>query len=208
MNLTRKFVNKWNPICLPFEVTDFSVFGENCEVVKYTGDEMSGDDHVTLKFETVTDKMEANVPYMVWIKEDADVTNSWDLTFTGVNYNPAEAPVSAGTNYDYVGVYKNYAKGTSPIANGDVILSSGAYKTVTGNGGNAIKGFRGYWKKNPSAAGAKSVSAVIDGQETDDIKSIELIEAFTEGVYNLQGQKVNHARKGVYIVNGKKVVIK
>ena len=207
VKLTRKFVNKWNPICLPFEVTDFSVFGDNCEVVKYTGDEMSGDDHVTLKFETVTDKMEANVPYMVWIKEDADVTSSWNLTFTGVDYNP-EAPVSAGTNYDYVGVYKNYAKGTSPIATGDVILSSGTYKTVTGNGGNAIKGFRGYWKKNPSAAGAKSVSAVIDGQETDDIKSIELIKAFTEGIYNLQGQKVNHARKGVYIVNGKKVVVK
>lgn len=208
VTLTRKFVNKWNPICLPFEVTDFSVFGDNCEVVKYTGDEMTDEDHLNLKFETVTGKMDANVPYMVWIDENADVTNSWNLTFTGVNYNPSETPVSTGTNYNYVGVYKNYAKGASPIATGDIILSSGAYKTITGNGGNAIKGFRGYWKKCENASEAKSISAVIDGQETNDIKYIELIETMTEGIYNLQGQKVNRAQKGVYIVNGKKVVVK
>ena len=208
VTLTRKFVKKWNPICLPFEVTDFSVFGDNCEVVKYTGDEMTDENHLNLKFETVTGKMDANVPYMVWIDENADVTNSWNLTFTGVNYNPYKTPVSTGTNYNYVGVYKNYAKGTSPIATGDIILSSGAYKTITGNGGNAIKGFRGYWKKGENASEAKSISAVIDGQETNDIKYIELIETMTEGIYNLQGQKVNRAQKGVYIVNGKKVVVK
>ena len=151
--------------------------------------------------------MDANVPYMVWVNENADVSESWVLTFNGVNYNPSDNPVSAGTNYDYVGVYKNYAKGTSPIATGDVILSGGAYKNVTGNGGNAIKGFRGYWKNN-TATPAKSITAIIDGQETDDIKYIELVETLTEGIYNLQGQKVNHAQKGVYIVNGKKIVVK
>jgi hypothetical protein len=29
-----------------------------------------------------------------------------------------------------------------------------------------------------------------------------------EGVYNLNGQKVNKAQKGMYIINGHKVVIK
>ena len=29
-----------------------------------------------------------------------------------------------------------------------------------------------------------------------------------EGVYNLNGQKVNKAQKGLFIINGKKVVIK
>ena len=207
VTLTRKFVNKWNPICVPFDVTDLSVFGEGYEVVKYTGD-ADNNGNISLKFETVTDKMDANVPYMVWVNEDADVSEPWVLTFNGVNYNPSNNPVSAGTNYNYVGVYKNYAKGTSPIVTGDVILSGGAYKTVTGNGGNAIKGFRGYWKKSATAGEAKSITAIINGQETDDIKYIELVETLTDGIYNLQGQKVNHAQKGVYIVNGKKVVIK
>lgn len=207
VTLTRKFVNKWNPICLPFDVTDLSVFGEGYEVVKYTGD-ADNNGKVSLKFETVDDKMYANVPYMVWVNENADVSEPWVLTFNGVNYNPSENPVSTGTNYNYVGVYKNYAKGTSPIVPGDVILSGGAYKTVTGNGRNAIKGFRGYWKKSATAGEAKSITAIINGQETDDIKYIELVETLTGGIYNLQGQKVNHAQKGVYIVNGKKVVIK
>ena len=206
VTLTRKFVNKWNPICLPFDVTDLSVFGEGYEVVKYTGD-ADNNGNVSLKFETV-DKMDANVPYMVWVNENADVSEPWVLTFNGVNYNPSNNPVSAGTNYNYVGVYKNYAKGTSPIVTGDVILSGGAYKTVTGNGGNAIKGFRGYWKKSATAGEAKSITAIINGQETDDIKYIELVETLTDGIFNLQGQKVNHAQKGVFIVNGKKVVIK
>lgn len=206
VTLTRKFVNKWNPICLPFDVTDLSVFGEENEVVKYTGD-ADNNGKVSLKFETVTE-MYANVPYMVWVNEKADVSEPWVLTFNGVNYNPSNNPVSAGTNYNYVGVYKNYAKGTSPIVPGDVILSGGAYKTVTGNGRNAIKGFRGYWKKSATAGEAKSITAIINGQETDDIKYIELVETLTDGIYNLQGQKVNHAQKGVYIVNGKKVVIK
>ena len=206
VTLTRKFVNKWNPICLPFDVTDLSVFGEGYEVVKYTGD-ADNNGNVSLKFETV-DKMVANVPYMVWVNEDADVSEPWELTFNGVKYNPSNNPVSAGTNYNYVGVYKNYAKGTSPIVTGDVILSGGAYKTVTGNGGNAIKGFRGYWKKSATACEAKSITAIINGQETDDIKYIELVETLTDGIFNLQGQKVNHAQKGVFIVNGKKVVIK
>ncbi len=206
VTLTRKFVNKWNPICLPFDVTDLSVFGEGYEVVKFTGD-ADNNGNVSLKFETV-DKMVANVPYMVWVNEDADVSEPWVLTFNGVNYNPFNNPVSAGTNYNYVGVYKNYAKGTSPIVTGDVILSGGAYKTVTGNGGNAIKGFRGYWKKSATAGEAKSITAIINGQETDDIKYIELVETLTDGIFNLQGQKVNHAQKGVFIVNGKKVVIK
>ena len=30
----------------------------------------------------------------------------------------------------------------------------------------------------------------------------------SDGIYNLNGQKVSNAQKGIYIVNGKKVVLK
>ena len=42
---------------------------------------------------------------------------------------------------------------------------------------------------------ATGISTVKNGQQTDTI-------------YNMQGVRVNNAQKGVYIINGKKVVIK
>ena len=48
------------------------------------------------------------------------------------------------------------------------------------------------------------------GEETDGIRQIENGELTIENaeIYNLSGQRVNKAQKGVYIVNGKKVVIR
>lgn len=46
------------------------------------------------------------------------------------------------------------------------------------------------------------------GEETDGIGQIEMGQTSNAAIYNLNGQKVNKAQKGIYIVNGKKVVIK
>lgn len=59
-------------------------------------------------------------------------------------------------------------------------------------------------------AQAKGMSGFAFGSETDGIGQIENAELTMENatIYNLAGQKVNNTQKGVYIVNGKKVVIK
>ena len=46
------------------------------------------------------------------------------------------------------------------------------------------------------------------GNGTDAIEGIENVTLEKVAVYNMQGQRVNAAQKGVYIVNGRKVVIK
>ena len=56
------------------------------------------------------------------------------------------------------------------------------------------------------AGGASRLNVVIAG-ETTGIKVIEAQEA-QEGIYNLQGQRVAKAQKGLYIVNGKKAIVK
>ena len=48
----------------------------------------------------------------------------------------------------------------------------------------------------------------LPGDETDGIGQIEFGQTGNAGIYNLNGQKVNKAQKGIYIVNGKKVVIR
>ena len=56
-------------------------------------------------------------------------------------------------------------------------------------------------------AGGKSRLNVVIAGETTGIKAIEAQEA-QEGIYNLQGQRVAKAQKGLYIVNGKKAIVK
>ena len=56
------------------------------------------------------------------------------------------------------------------------------------------------------AGGESRLNVVIAG-ETTGIKAIEAQEA-QEGIYNLQGQRVAKAQKGLYIVNGKKAIVK
>jgi len=48
---------------------------------------------------------------------------------------------------------------------------------------------------------------VFDNEATG-IKSVVGPEAKAEGVYNLSGQRVSQPTKGIYIVNGKKTIMK
>lgn len=52
------------------------------------------------------------------------------------------------------------------------------------------------------------VTFKINRDEATAIKSITAAQLKNGEVYNLHGQKVNAANKGVYVVNGKKVVVK
>ncbi len=58
----------------------------------------------------------------------------------------------------------------------------------------------------PNTTGARSLSLVFEG-ETTGINAIENAETIN-GIYNLNGQRVSQPTKGLYIVNGRKVVIK
>lgn len=58
-----------------------------------------------------------------------------------------------------------------------------------------------------SAATARSLSIVFD-DETTGINNIESSMLNVDGYYNLAGQRVAQPRKGLYIVNGKKAIIK
>lgn len=67
--------------------------------------------------------------------------------------------------------------------------------------GETVKGFRAYFEK----AGDARSFGVIFGEETG-IKNVELNSNANAVIYNLAGQRVNKAEKGIYIINGKKVL--
>jgi hypothetical protein len=102
-----------------------------------------------------------------------------------------------------------YADG-SAVA-GDYIMAGGMLKYA--NGGNAIKAYRSYLKLKVAAPAR--ISIFLDGEligeaegtgDATGIQGIGVKQA--EGLYNMGGQKVTgRTKKGVYILNGKKVFV-
>ena len=79
----------------------------------------------------------------------------------------------------------------------------GFYKLA---GGNTLEAYKAYLLYDGSGAGAR---AFFGFDEATGIERVSVNENFENGeVYDLQGRRVSQPTKGLYIVNGKKVVIK
>ena len=100
-----------------------------------------------------------------------------------------------------------YASGNIPQ---DSYFFSDNQLWIALDGTNTIKPFRAYF--TPKVAGARELKFVIDGDGTSSIGTVMTdgtLETTAEGtVYNLSGQRVNKPAKGLYVINGKKMIIK
>ena len=82
------------------------------------------------------------------------------------------------------------------------VLSSG---TIYKGNGMKVGAYRAYFTDVAAAVGAKAI--FIDGDETTKIGTIDANGEIEVGeVYNLAGQRVQNPTKGIYIINGKKVL--
>ena len=143
--------------------------------------------------------------------------------------------VNGGKMTAYGMLTRNYTKdatsgkntllgGHSPMADAYIMTADKANKPVLKykTGGGASKGFRCWFRYTTTESAAKPQFALfIDGisepTSIEDImnndEGITLAEKFANGIYSLNGQKVgdseaawNYLPKGIYIVNGKKVI--
>lgn len=201
VKLTRSLkAGLWNTICLPFDVTAEQVES----VLKATGNvkEFDKEDKATatIFFKPATE-MKAGVPYLIKPTEDAKVLNFKDVTINNVE----EIDRINGNDYCICGVFGKYAMKT----NGTELFLNAAGKFVAPAAAtNTMKGFRAYFMV-PSGTSAAAININIDG-ETTGINSIETEATVNGKVYNLNGQYVgnslNGLKKGIYVVNGKKVI--
>jgi len=201
----KRTINKdvYNAICLPFDVdaeTIAEVFGEGAEVAQYNSDTYNSTSEKMIIDFKKSETIEAGVPYLIYSENAYSTENP--LTFEGVTISNELKPVS-GTNYNFVG---NFANGQEVVQYDIVITAKGnlsVRKTTT-----TLKGYRSYFEATTEyAKQARSIDVNIGG-ETTSISSISGLETESGDIYNLRGQKVNNTQKGVYIQNGKKVVIK
>lgn len=191
----------YNTVVVPFDLTAVqvqSIFGAGSVVYGYS--ENSADvNSADLTFTTISSgAITANVPVLV----KATVASTQKV-IEGVSI---EAPTSAvavtGTNFDYVGVYDN-----TTFANGDYFMATqgGIQKIFESDGTDSAKPFRAYFQKKTVAP--VKANLIIDGLTTN-ISEINSHVAEESIIYNLAGQRMSKAQRGVNIVNGKKVIIK
>lgn len=194
VQLTRTFNDNsenWNTIVVPFDVADVTAaFGTNAKAATLTG--ANG---TTLEFSSAT-ALEANKPAL--IKGIASGT----FTFSGVEVKVASDLIATAGNYKLTGTYNvGYIPQNSfYIANNKFYLADQA-NTVT------LKGFRAYISSENT--GAKSLTVSVDGEATG-ISLPSVSDNSYDIIYNLCGQRVNsdNLRRGVYIRNGQKFIIK
>lgn len=201
VNLTRTIkADTWNTIWLPFSMTADELkatFGNDVAIATFSETvNENATNQSTINFNKMSaPAISPNVP--VLLKTSNAGTN---YTIEGRTV-VAGTPQVAGTNFNFVGT----TAASTPVATGDYFISSN--KLYTSKGATTLKGTRAYLKT--TATGARIVSLVIDGEDTTTaIENVENGTITTGKVYNLQGQEVKSAQKGIFIQNGKKVVLK
>lgn len=200
---------EWSTICLPFAMTAEQVtaaFGSDVELGDFNGYDVADDGNtINVKFNAAT-AIKANHPYI--IKVGTGVT---EFTVDGVDIDPQEAEINLGTSRKPKAFVGNYVAGTA-IGNGCLFLNNNKFWYSVGT--TKIKAFRAYFDFNDllpdfedNYAEAR-VFIMFDDGETTGINEMRNEEGEMRNVYNLNGQRVSQPARGLYIVNGKKAVIK
>ena len=200
---------KWNTLCLPFKVSNISESPLAGATVKTLSSSSYDDGKLKLNFSDVLTSLEAGKPYLLkWSAGD----NVTDPSFTGVTIVGETTDIST----DYVVFKGSYSP--KPLTAGDkTILYMGSddklyYPTASFN----INAFRGYFMLNGITAEEISSTNAIILNFGDDATGIAETSSFQSQApnqkswFSLDGRRLNGqpTAKGVYINNGKKMVIK
>lgn len=223
--------NKYSTMICPFAMNTEKV--ENCEFFQLNEPSVSGE-NVTLNFTQVTGKTEANKPYLIRVKGDGNrggtayfVDNAGDtekkLSFSDIK-NKEEIYGKAATDNNVTatlfGTYvtKTFTPETAPKTSEVYGLKQDNDKLtlISSTKKSTLPAFRAAVKIKELPANAKNIILSFDG-ETTGISSVnnEEMTSILGNVYSIDGKKVASSRDalvtlpaGIYIVNGKKVVIK
>ena len=191
----------WNTFCSPFSIssTDLTAMGITAKTLSSsTFDNATG--KLTLNFANAT-SIEAGKPYLV--KVNATVQNP---TFENVPTVSTTTPTET-TYVDFIPVMS-----PTNLTGGDktVLFVSGGNTLTYPSGNGNINGFRAYFKlKDVAAAAAYTFDMSFDN--TTGIQSVsDVRRQMSDAWYTLDGRKLQGqpTTKGVYIVNGKKTIIK
>ena len=191
-------------LCLPYDL-----YAQGFKA--YT---LSGGNKNEVHFKEVDDKLTAYTPYYI----TANGMPQLGGRNIEVKAYKADKMTIPAAGYKFTGTVAGVSNATAAANNAYILQDDGKFhKVTTANSAATIPAYRAYIICPPQASGAKQLSVVLDG-ETTGIGSTtnEATDGKNGPVYDLQGRRVadrlDDARHrlpaGVYIVGGRKVVVK
>ena len=199
--------NSWNTLCLPFDLTLDGSILEGATAKTLEEASVSGTS-ITLGFGSPVSTLEAGTPYIIkW--EGGD--NLVDPIFSNVlikDVSEDDRTITlANGNVKFTGYYDAFE--ITPDDEGIYYMKADNTLAHTAKA-RTLKALRAYFEFTEEALeGARSI--VLDLGEGSQATSISSLPADMLGEgdwYTVSGVKVGTLKKGVYINNGKKVVIK
>jgi len=227
----------WSPICLPFSMTEEQTkeaFGNDVKLADFVGIEPTVDAEenvigLTVNFSDVV-AIEANHPYIIKVSESIS-----EFTVDSVNIDPKEVPsvdmdhkrVKVGSKwFDFYNSFIGTYVADTELLENMLFLSENRFWYSTGK--TKIKAYHAYFDFYDVLTEMEEAETRISFNFVEDLtKMTEINKELmgTDKVYDLQGRKVNsqlspipssfggvgggsHLKKGIYIKNGKKILVK
>ena len=207
--------NQWNTICFPFAMTEaqvYEAFGEDVQVANFESyevlDDLTGINVVFGDAGLGQWGLMANYPYIIKTSKDLTEFIVTSRIEPDEDYAYTEYAEGRGPNKKVYGTFYGTLKAGGKVPANCLFLNGGDFWYSTGQ--SNIKAFRGYFDFVDGLASlenAASNAKMVFRGETTDIKGVT-VETANDDMYDLQGRRIVNPDKGVYIKNGKKVVIK
>ena len=203
--------DSWNTLCLPFDVTIAGSPLAGATVKTLTAASMNGKE-VSLTFSDVTGTLNAGVPYIIKWEQGADIEEPTFTNVTIVEKDEAQRTIEqANGHVKFIGYYDTF---DITADNDDIyyMTSDNTLKYTTKQ--RTMKACRAYFQftANDAQGHVKdfAFSLDFDGNETTIQDSSFTLHNAADAWYDLSGRRVNSKQlpRGIYIVNGKKVIIK
>lgn len=188
-------------ICVPFAITHTSI-PEGLYVWEATNYDTKNN---IINFSKAVE-VPGNFPCILRNTTDQDIELNWtwtgDINFGNYVGNNANTIKLGDTNVYFCGNWKEVL-----VTDGNqwILQNDGINASIVKANGTKISPFRAYFTGIPEGASAKL--NFIDGEATG-INGVNAESTADGAIYNLAGQKVSAAYKGIVIKNGKKYLMK
>lgn len=196
--VNRTFASGWNTVCLPFATSIESIQAAKAQ-------EFVSSNGASLTFNEVADGvLKANVPYLVFFNSEVS-----DPFYYGGNVEATNPTPVEHNGFTFVG---NYKAGLNMDGLYGVASEGDVQKIMLGTAGSSLPATCAYFTA-PQGANANGLRICFDGGEVTGIDHVNGGAKAEGAVYNLQGIKVsnrgtNNLPAGLYIMQGKKVIVK
>lgn len=162
-----------------------------------------------ISFNHKTDEISGNFPFVIRNTTEKDIelaiSNEGNINFKNLiadTANKYQLGSSEGTSVWFCG---NFEEALETKGAQWIIKNEGINASIVKADGVKISPFRAYFTGIPEGASAK---LNFNDEETTGITNVNAAESNDGTLYNLAGQKVNAAYKGIVIKNGKKYLVK